>query len=913
MNPDDPLAKYRKKKEAPIVEQPNAENPVEEPVKEEDPLAKYRKGSSKQKKDFLLDQLAESGTLEQKVLAETRRNEGKFGRGVLSGATFGLSAGVPGLETQGEGGFSTAGDIVGSTALPFGWATKGARFALSPIIKLAKNSPKIMKGLNSLANLTGVATIGAATGAGHEATEEGGFKLPSVENALEHGATWAALDLALSGLGWTGRFAKNLLKKSNKLGKSKVEVLNETIEKLKEQGVNVETDEKIAQKALSILEDKPVAQIEKEIRLSEKPGMTKEEEVANKVLAENVQQGASDLKNRKVEQVKFDKLDKNAVKLAEPYLPKEFEAAEVAEEAINRELDQSIDSIAPRAETEQELGKNVQTALEDASNEARKVYNPLYEKAEEVAKTIHTVPLNTANKAVELLKKLEGVKVKPVGYDKVIRELTNALEDAGFVLRRSEHDNSIIEGISSGEVTVSKIMDLKRRLNKMANFDNIESSVQDLLGILGASVKKDVLKGLEKSPEALKAFQEAEKKFGETAEKFKRKSIKSARYTEKPESIAKLIRTPSALEDIKRIVPQEQYAQIERELLEHMKGLKEDRARAFYREMRPHLGNDARSVAEQIIESKIPPANPTRKAMQREKIQQGIYDDISKATLTGQRPETTLKLWKTKEGQQLIKNSLKGNPNEKEILKYLEDQSFADFSASVVSPDGTIDFKKFNELMKDPATVENIRLMGGEDAVNFFKHLETLSKHVEKNISAIEGKIDKLPASERNKINKVIFEKANERLKNVSKRKLTKEQELFEKTHGEKARLAGEEEINKAKVKGEERFRNMREANEDKRLLNEQREKNKLLNRIDDFLRSYGTKAKGLLAIIGAIKFGPENTLVAGASYEALKYLLKNKKVRDAVRQAASKSKSTQIGPLINAITKIEEESLKED
>lgn len=903
MNPDDPLAQYRTKKNADEVD---SSQPVAE-EKAPDPLDKYRENPNKgyiKYKDVISEELRAKG-VEPDITEEFERmyeqGEAEAMKGLISGATLGISKLVPGLKPK-ENPVTTGLELVGS-ALPITKVSKGIQYlggkVLSkPLALLASKSPIVAKSIQSLASLTNAGATGSVVGAVDEATESGEFKSPTLENVLDNGLVWSALDAGLSALGFVGRFAKNLLKKSKSTNKYQVDILNETLEAVRESGVDMTQERKVAEKALSILENKPLAEIQKEIKLSDKPGISKTEEVAQKELLQNIQQGTLDLRTRKIEQQQFNKLDQKTGELAEPYLPKEFDAEKIAEGVIDSELEASIESIAPRAETEQQLGKNVQLALEDANQAAKNIYNPLYEEATEGAKNIYFTPFKTANKAVELLQRLEGLKVKPPGYEKVINDIIKTLEDTGFVIRRSDANNSVIEAIAAEDVSGAKIMELKRRLNKMANFDNIESSIQDQLAPLAAAAKQDILSALKENPKALEAFKKAETKFGETAEKFKRKSIKSARYSEKPESIAKLIKTPSALEDIKKIVSKEQYAEIERELLEHMKKLSEDRAKSFFREMRPHLTNNSKSVGERIIQSKAPLESSSRKVAQRNKIQDLVYEDLSKATITGQRPEATLKLWKTREGQQLIKNSLKGNKNEAEVLKYLEDQSLADFSASVIGKDGIINFDKFAEYLKDPATVENLRLIGGDDAVNFFRQLETLSTRIEKNASMIAGKIDKMSAPERKRLEKEINEYGQKRLEKAAEesKKISPEQKEFQRIHGEEASKARKAEEKNLTAKGEERFAAISKANEDK-------EKRALIYKIDDFLKSYGVKVKGLLTVVGAIKFGTAETLTVVTAYEALKWIAKSKKARDAFRKAASKSNNVPL--FINALNKL--------
>ena len=436
-----------------------------------------------------------------------------------------------------------------------------------------------------------------------------------------------------------------------------------------------------------------------------------------------------------------------------PYLPGEFEAERIAEEAIDTELNSRIEDVSQRAVTEKQLGENIQQDLEKQIEFSKKETDALYDIAKEVEDTKKPNLKKTANKIVEQIQKLEAgdLTLKPEGYSKANTQLRQTLTDLGFGIEEDEAGR-IVRAIKVKDIPLSQAVEVKRRLNNIINYDIGETSAQDLLKGPVSELRGDIRQGYgPKNSKARKAFEEAETKFGEFAEKKGKKSIRGMRSSEKPESVAKIIRTPSGLADLKDVVSKEQFAQIERELLEYMRGQNQEKAQAFYREVRPSLSSNTQSVAEQIIESKSPLTSPSRKVAQRQKIQEMVLDDVSKAVETGQRPDKALDLWKTKEGQQLIKHALEGNPNKSEVIKYLSDQSFSDFASSVVGTDGKINFTKLDKYLKDPATVENLRLIGGEEAVSFFKNLETLSGNISKNESILERTIAKGNAPEREK------------------------------------------------------------------------------------------------------------------------------------------------------------------
>jgi hypothetical protein len=560
------------------------------------------------------------------------------------------------------------------------------------------------------------------------------------------------------------------------------------------------------------------------------------------------------LQDRKIEVVSLNKLEKSTPPKA--YLPAEFEFEKVANEAINEDLNKSIESVSPRAASEKELGENIQIDLENQIEAAKKETDALYEIAKEVESTKSPQLEKTATALVDELKKIQsgGMKLTPAGYAKVEKDLISTLEDLGYEVI---HDSKgLVEGaVKTSDVNLSRSIEVKKRLNKIINYDLLETGAQDFLKSPTAALREDIRNGYGKESKARKAFEEAERKYGQNAEKRGKKSITSMRYSEKPESIAKLIRTPSALQDVKNVASKDQFAQIERELLEHMNGLPEQRAQAFFREVRPQLNAEARSVGEQILESKIPKASPAGKAAQREKIQNMVLDDISKSTITGERPTKALDLWKTSEGQQLIKQSLEGNPNKKEVLKYLSDQSFNDFTSSIISPLGEVNFTKLNNMLKDPATISNLRMVAGEEGVNFLRNLEQLTNRVKKNADILERTIAKSTSKERKEIEGVLKKRGEER---------------FKKAKGKRDAVKADE-----------------------KALEEAKEKASFTYKLDEFLDDYGVKTKGLMAALGIWKIGTLEGAGLVAAFEIFKKLSTNKNVQYAFKNAAAPKKSS--------------------
>ncbi len=854
-------------------------------------------------------------------------------RGLLSGATAGFSGLIPNFEPQGPGG--EGAKLIGSL-MPITLAAKTISY---PLKAAATKSPIIQKGLKSFAELVGLSAAGGLYGGLEESAEntkeKGEFVAPSLDSVLEHGMQWAALDAALKAVGWTGRFGKALAEKALKSGKPAEAIMEDIASKV--------GSDNVAEKAISILENKPLKEIkeeavkagnpiggntsvsgeaellpsgERKVTLGGKSDVTpqsKTKEYAALEFGTRPEEKGIDLKNKKVSPKTFEKLESGQAATPEPYLPGEFQAETIAEENLFSDIDRQIEKVSPRAATEKELGEGVQAEIENTVKEHKKTTDDLYAIAKEVEETKAPKVKKTADAIVEQIKKIEagGMSLTPEGYNKAKKQLMDTLKDLGYGVETGA-DGLVIRAIEHQRQPLSKVVEVKRRLNNIINYDLLETSAGDFLKGPAHELRGEIRAGYgPKNSKARKAFEKAEKEFGEFAEKKGKKSIRNMRTTEKPEEIAKVIRTPSGLADIKEVVSKEHFARIERELLEHLKAQNEEKASRLYRELRPSLSPESRSIAEQIIEAKAPRESPLRKVAQSDAIKRAVIDDISKATLTGQRPKVALDLWKTKEGQQLVKQSLENSPNKQEVLKYLQDQSFKDFTGTVINPDGQVNFKKLNEMLKDPATATNIRLVAGEEGLSFLKNLENLSTRIQKNADILERTIAKSTAPEREKLVKEINKQGKDRFERLNRKNtaLTKEEEAFKSKFNKKAKEDREEVHKSLREKGTERFRKSKEhraeLSKQEQLAQEERERSGIMYKIDDLVSSYGLKGKGVLAALGIWKIGTIEGLSLAAGYEIFMRLAKNKTLRDAIKRAATTNPRNNLDILMS-ITAIE-------
>jgi len=691
------------------------------------------------------------------------------GKAALSGSTFGASELIPGLTPNREEypevatGYSMAGNIPAIDLLNKAFN--------NPLVKLASKSPIAKKALTSLAEMTGWGLTGAADKVLIDSFQG---EMPSAEDVLVHGVEWAALDAVLKTAGLGGRFASWVLNKAMGSKKPSWGVINDFITDLKKDGIDISQTDRVTAKVLSELE-KPIETTEKtakdiklskepepgkvetlgketlnaveepktskEIKLSKEPEPGKIETLAKEKLPEK-QQPTTDLKNKKIEPLQYKQIDQNAEVLAEPYQPNEIKYDDSVEQLSKERTENLIAEVGERAETEQQLGKNIQTDIESSFKKAEEKYEPLYKEVKSGAKEIRHKPEHTVKLAKDIIGFINSLKTKPEGYQKVVSTLNTSLSDMGYHIVEVEGE-SLLEKLGKEvqeSIPLSKSMELAQRLNKIADYDIIGPSIKNNLKRVVSSLKSEIKETLKNaSPKLYKKFINAEGLYSNTAKTFGTDAITGMRGQQKAEKIASSLLEPSVLENLKKIVSEPQYNEIQREILQRLRNMPFEKAKNTLREITPYLDKKTQDAARSIITHNAPKPSPTR----AEQIKTGVFNELDKAFSSGKRPEKVLNLWKNEKGQRLIKESIESSPNKNEILDYLKKQSLYDFANSVTDKTGAINFEKFQEYLKDPAFVENLRMLGGEEAVSFFRALDKMDSIIKFNLKRIE----QLPSS----------------------------------------------------------------------------------------------------------------------------------------------------------------------
>jgi len=629
----------------------------------------------------------------------------------LSAATLGLSEQIPGLKlTQKERENLSASDKTFEFLASFLPIEGAIKVIANPVSKKtaqwAMASPYGKRALQAAGRLTGMGLTGAAL----EGTEQV-FKgeLPNVEDVVEHGTLWMAIDAGLSVLGKTGKFVKSLFSKSKQLKKPPAKVLRDTVNDMMEMGTDFSSNEKAAVAAIDTLE-----------------GMTKP--------SERITSDA--LRNKKVEFKPSEKFLEEVPEIGEELA----EGIDINKLIKSKEEDVSkkiLDEVGVRARTEQELGKNIQEGIESEIQRHKDIYDPLYEVSEHIAKDIRGVPEGPIKKALEIENQILSLDTKPSGYQTVINTIRTALKDLGYSSARVPPGVNISKELleSKRSVTVSKMMELKRRLNQIIDYDLLDWGVKDRLKPLVAELRKSIEEGLAPYMEAKAIWRAAENEYASAAKKFKTENIRKIRSQNRPERLAKEINSPTILQNLQDALPENTYKLVEREIIEQALSASPDKSEKIIREIYPSLSIEGKRAAKEVASVK----NPLSPRAKRNKLHRSIYDDLSNAVEKGEKPKDVLKMWKTERGHKIVNEALKDSPNKDQIVDYLNNQTLNDMIKTVLKPDGKFDYSKINKLVRDKKSKKALQRIAGKDAVEFFTQLERRVKELEKNLRTQEN------------------------------------------------------------------------------------------------------------------------------------------------------------------------------
>ena len=590
-------------------------------------------------------------------------------RSALSSFTLGLSEKIPGLEL-------TPQDYANMTAkeklVSFGASFPAIEFAMAKIgvpiatktAQWAAASPVGQSALAFLGKQLGVAATGASISGTEETIRSG--ELPSLESLAAHGATWSAIDTALSSLGKGGSYLSSLMKKKGSLDKATLIKLAEAAET---EGVNLQDAKKV-------------------------------DEFVTDFFSKLEEPSSLDLSSRKITPKEADEYFADVVPRAKPlpesldseslifkteasYIPgssdellslksqvKPIEQPIVTFEQGNKQTNQALNAFEQRAPSNQSFGKTIQDDIQAGINKAKAIFTPLYEVVQTGAEDISHSPKKTIDASYSLLDDLKSMETKPSGYQVVENAVENVLTDLGH--KKIPTSPGFPPYIHKEPVQVSKMIELKRRLNEIINYDVLDWEIKQRLEPIVKALREEINIALENaSPDLKMAWRNAEEEYAKYAKTYKTKNMRQIRGQDKAERIASEVVSGTSLADLKKAVSPTAFKKVEREVLQKIADATPAKAESIYREVSSHLSPEANKLALDLLErnaARLKVGSPAR-------VKSFILDDLMKSFDKGAVPTKTLRLWQSKKGRKIVADSLLDHPQKNEIMGYLDDLS----------------------------------------------------------------------------------------------------------------------------------------------------------------------------------------------------------------------------------------------
>lgn len=432
-------------------------------------------------------------------------------------------------------------------------------------------------------------------------------------------------------------------------------------------------------------------------------------------------------------------------------------SARQAEEAIAKSNYEPVLNMVHSLEDEATAWGRVQEAIKQNFNTAQKEYRNLYNGVRKFAETQEVQPIRSRQLIENLQKKIYNVRTMAPGYKATGEALTTAQKDLGVA------SDLIGEGaqILNQPVTVDKLLDLAVRLGEHINYEALTPSIKELLKPVVQTLKAEAREALGKNPLALKAFNQAEAKFADTAERFGNDAIRAARSAESPEALISTFTSPTNVKNLGRVISGEARDIAERQILQTIANQSTDVAKKTLRQLNPFLSDRAKEAAQQLIRL----GDKLEFAGQKALTQARVLEDVQNAVNLGVRPNFAMKTMQTLPGYKIVENALTRTPAGREVFNDMKRIFVGDIFESIVKENGTIDWSKAKDLIKNPDIRKVVRQISGEQGVNFLENLEKTAGKLEANVQRFAQLAELHPVTEKAAYGKQRLLQAAERAK----------------------------------------------------------------------------------------------------------------------------------------------------
>jgi len=395
-------------------------------------------------------------------------------------------------------------------------------------------------------------------------------------------------------------------------------------------------------------------------------------------------------------------------------------ASEIKNEANRMFRNTQLSIISPIEATTEQAGRAIQDAANlTFRNEVQGAERTAYNSAREAAEGLSGQAPRTLEEAKNL--RADLIKNNPTPEQ---RPLITFLD-------------GLIENLESAEQTATRtandLVDLIQRSNQAVNYGSELRLQSHRLSPVVSTLRSEVGEILSQNPLAYQLYRDANTLHARNAQIWGTRYMRNVRFSENPEQIISSSKKASNLRNLKQGINDPTIQGIaERAVIDKITesgslvGNKND-----IRNLSPELSPNARNSANALVDVKDPLTTTGGRAA----IRNDILKDAAQAVNTGKRPEKILELMQTPKGYQIVKESLSGTPQSRELLKSFERLFLEDIVSSITDTSGVIDFRKAKNIFKNTEMKQVLEQMGGKNLIRKFEQLESFAKNFEKNIS----------------------------------------------------------------------------------------------------------------------------------------------------------------------------------
>ena len=428
----------------------------------------------------------------------------------------------------------------------------------------------------------------------------------------------------------------------------------------------------------------------------------------------------------------------------------ELRAANVS--GLQRQADQmfrtnNLSIISPLQVTPEQGGRAIQEAsnavFQDTVINAERA---AYSAAREAAADLTGTAPETLEAAIRLRDNL--LSTNPSGeQNPVVNYLNGLIADLQTVTpARTVPASNILDSsgrplIGAQEIPASSIpttrsanelVDLVQKANQAVNYGSeLREQSHRLIPIVN-TLRRETGTALSQNQRAANLFHQANTLHANNAETWGTRYMRNVRFTENPESIVTASGKASNMRNLKQAIPDLTIqGMAERLVIDKMTGSGSSSTnRTALNNLSPELSLNARNAGENLINIKDPLTTTGGRAQVRNE----ILKDAAQSVNTGKRPEKILQLMETPKGYMIVRESLAGSPQGREIFQASQRLFIEDIFTSVTDKNGMIDFAKANNIFKNRDVRQVTEMIGGRGLVERFQQLETFSNNFERNL-----------------------------------------------------------------------------------------------------------------------------------------------------------------------------------